>query len=72
MPVLIEYASVMNVQPVNYLKETWEELGKVTWPNRKEVVKMTVTVIIVSGFIAVFIGGLDFFLTKLIAQILTT
>ncbi len=57
-------------KPVTYLKEVWEELGKVTWPTRKEVVKMTFTVLVVSAFIAVFIGSLDFVLTNFIARIL--
>jgi len=56
--------------PLNFLKETWQELGKVTWPTRTEVVKMSLTVIIVSAFIAAFIGGLDFFLTTFIGRIL--
>lgn len=58
------------INPLNFLKETWQELGKVTWPTRTEVVKMSLTVIIVSAFIATFIGGLDFFLTIFISRIL--
>jgi preprotein translocase subunit SecE len=58
-------------KPVTYLKEVREELGKVTWPTRKEVVKMTFTVLVVSAFIAVFIGSLDFVLTNFIARILS-
>jgi preprotein translocase subunit SecE len=56
---------------VRYFTEVWEELGKVTWPTRQEAVRMTLTVIIVSAVIAVFIGGLDIILTNFISRVLT-
>jgi preprotein translocase subunit SecE len=56
---------------LKYLKEVWEELGKVTWPTRNEAIRMTITVIAVSAFVAAFIGSLDFVLTNAITKILT-
>jgi len=54
-----------------YFVEVWEELGKVTWPTRQEAIKMSLTVIIASAVIAVFIGSLDFILTQFISKILS-
>lgn len=59
----------MNAKPLNYLKETWDELGKVTWPTKNEVIKMSLTVIIVSGVIALFITLLDIFLTEFVSRL---
>jgi len=56
---------------IKFLKEVWEELGKVTWPTRQEAIKMTLTVVVVSTAIAVFIGSLDFALTKFVGTLLT-
>ncbi|MDP2720560.1 MAG: preprotein translocase subunit SecE [bacterium] len=58
------------LKAVTFLKEVWEEIGKVTWPTREEAIKMTLTVIIASTLIAIFIGGLDFLLTSLVGKIL--
>ncbi|MBI2122299.1 MAG: preprotein translocase subunit SecE [Candidatus Sungbacteria bacterium] len=43
-----------------FLKETRLELKKVTWPNREDTIRYTVTVVAVSLVIAVFLGGLDY------------
>jgi len=56
---------------LKFLSQVWEELGKVTWPTRNEAIRMTITVLIVSGLVAVFIGSLDFVLTGAITKILT-
>ena len=52
-----------------YLREVKTELFKVVWPSRQETVKMTVIVIIFSLIVAVYLGGIDYFLTKLIEYI---
>lgn len=44
---------------VNFLKEARVELKKVTWPTRKETIRLTLTVILVSTAVAFFLGGLD-------------
>jgi len=46
-----------------FLKEVYQELKKVSWPTRKEVIKYTLIVIGVSLGIAIFLGGLDFLFT---------
>ncbi|MBT7008488.1 MAG: preprotein translocase subunit SecE [Candidatus Jacksonbacteria bacterium] len=44
----------------NYLREAQQELKKVTWPTREDLIKNTVAVIIVSLLVAAFLGGLDY------------
>jgi len=43
-----------------FLKETRIELKKVTWPSREDTLRYTITVVIVSLSVAVFLGGLDY------------
>ncbi|OGH20136.1 MAG: preprotein translocase subunit SecE [Candidatus Levybacteria bacterium RIFCSPHIGHO2_02_FULL_37_13] len=52
--------------PVAFLKETSEELKKVVWPTRENVIRSTIIVILLSLIVGLFLGGLDFTFTKLI------
>jgi preprotein translocase subunit SecE len=52
--------------PVTFLKETREELKKVVWPTRENVIRSTIIVLLLSLIVGVFLGGLDFVFTKLI------
>ncbi len=55
----------------NYLKETVQELKKVSWPDKEQTINKTVLVILVSLSLAIYIGGLDFlfqWLMGLLAQ----
>ena len=54
---------------VNYLKEVLGELRKVIWPNRKEMVAYTTTVLFFLIFMVALIGGVDLGLAKLITWI---
>lgn len=56
----------MATTPVNFLREVQDELKKVVWPTRDEVIRLTGVVILVSVFVGLFLGGADFILTKLI------
>ncbi|HEX8966043.1 MAG TPA: preprotein translocase subunit SecE [Patescibacteria group bacterium] len=56
--------------PLSFLRETQEELKKVIWPTRQEVIRLTGVVIIVSAIVGLFIGGLDFVFTKLLSLVL--
>lgn len=49
----------------SFLSEVLEELKKVVWPTRDEVIRLTVVVILVSFIVGLFLGGVDFLLTKL-------
>ena len=42
-----------------YFRESYEELRKVSWPNRKDTVRDTLTVIGVSLAVAAFLGIID-------------
>ena len=45
---------------ITYLKESKIELKKVVWPTREETIRYTVTVVVISGAMAIFLGGLDY------------
>lgn len=60
----------MATSPVAFLKETREELKKVTWPTQQEVVRLTSVVIAVSLIVGLFIGAFDFLFTKIMEIIL--
>ena len=51
---------------VSFLKEVRLELKKVNWPTKKETLKYTFIVIVVSAVVAAFLGGLDFIFSALI------
>lgn len=46
-----------------YVKESREELKKVTWPSKQETTKYSLIVIGISLVVAGFFGGLDWVLT---------
>nr|MBI5455478.1 preprotein translocase subunit SecE [Candidatus Levybacteria bacterium] len=56
----------MATTPANFLREVRDELKKVVWPTRDEVIRLTGVVIIISVGVGLFLGGADFILTKLI------
>ena len=45
---------------LTYLRESREELQKVTWPTKKQVFQYTMLVIAISIAVALFLGGLDY------------
>lgn len=47
----------------NYIKESIEEMKKVTWPTKKETTNYTILVIGISIGIALFLGLLDYIFT---------
>ncbi|MCK5185787.1 MAG: preprotein translocase subunit SecE [Deltaproteobacteria bacterium] len=53
-----------------FLKEVKIELKKVVWPTRKDTIASTSVVIILVIIIAIFLGLVDFGLTKIIRVIL--
>lgn len=55
---------------INYLKSAKTELKKVTWPTKKETTKLTLIVIGLSAFTAIFLGALDFVFSKIIALVI--
>ena len=60
----------MATTPVIFLKEVGDELKKVVWPTRDEVIRLTAVVIIVSLIVGVYLGGIDSILTKILALVI--
>jgi preprotein translocase subunit SecE len=54
----------------NYFKESWQELGKITWPSREQSIKLTAAVIVFSIVLAGFMGGVDFGLNRLVQRVI--
>ncbi len=52
-----------------YLKEVRQELKKVTWPSRQEIISSTMVVIIAVFFFVVLVGALDFVFAELVRLI---
>ncbi len=48
---------------MTFLRESYAELKRVTWPSRKETLGSTTVVFIVVGIIMLFIALFDFLLT---------
>jgi preprotein translocase subunit SecE len=53
-----------------FFQETIGELRKVSWPTRREAIRLTWIVIGVIIVMAAFLGGLDFIYSKIFAIIL--
>lgn len=56
--------------PVQFLKEVRVELSKVVWPSKRETIRLTLIIIGVSLAVGIFLGGIDFVLTKIMEVIL--
>ena len=52
-----------------FLKEVQTELKKVTWPTREQAVRLTGIVVGVSLVVGLYVGVLDYALTKLISLV---
>ncbi|HEX9504324.1 MAG TPA: preprotein translocase subunit SecE [Patescibacteria group bacterium] len=57
--------------PIQFIKEARAELGKVVWPSRAETIRVTIAVVVLSLAVAVFLGFVDYGLTKLLNWALT-
>lgn len=53
-----------------FLKEVRQEVKKVTWPQRKEIVGSTIVVIISVFIVSFFLGFIDLTLQKLLSYII--
>jgi preprotein translocase subunit SecE len=54
-------------KPVNFLREVRQELSKVSWSTRSELMGSTLVVIVITGIMALFIGALDLALSKILS-----
>jgi preprotein translocase subunit SecE len=51
--------------PIAFLQQTYDELKKVVWPTRDELIRLTLIVIFISVLVGAYIGGIDLILTKI-------
>lgn len=61
---------VLDNPVVKYFREAKVELEKVSWPTRKDTVKYSVLVFMLSLATAAFIGVLDFGLSQALEQLI--
>ena len=59
------------INPIQFIREARNELGKVVWPNRRETIRITLGVVLICLVVAVILGSADFGLTKLIEWAIT-
>lgn len=55
---------------VNYFKNVKVELSKVTWPTKKEAMRLTIVVIAISLIFAALIGALDMLFSYLVRLVI--
>jgi preprotein translocase subunit SecE len=53
-----------------FVREVMAEFRKVTWPSRQELINSTVVVITVTVVVALFLGGVDIVLARIVERIL--
>lgn len=61
----------MATSPITFTKQAVDELKKVTWPTRSEITRLTVAVLVISAAVGLFLGGIDFALTKTLETFLS-
>ena len=57
------------MNPIQFLGEVRAELAKVVWPTKKETVKYTITVIILSITVALILGAADLGILKFFEKV---
>ena len=50
--------------PILFATQVIDELKKVVWPSRNDVIRLTGIVLFISLAVGLYIGGLDFVFTK--------
>ena len=60
----------MMLAPLAFFRETYDEIKKVTWPSRNQVIRLTSVVIAISVLVGLYIGALDYLMTKVMEFIL--
>ena len=53
-----------------YLKSSWTELGKVSWPTRAQALRLTAAVIVFSVAFAAYIALLDGLFSKALEKLI--
>ena len=55
---------------LNFFKESYEELKKVTWLSRQEVIGSTIVIIVLIAIVSVFVTLVDFVCLRFVGWIL--
>lgn len=55
---------------VRYVRESADELRKVSWPDRQTTIRYTMIVVVSSLVVGTIIGGIDYLLTLTIEQVI--
>jgi len=63
-PRLITQETLRQVRPVEFFKNTWAEMRKVTWPSREETLRLTGVVLVLSLAVGFLLGALDYILSQ--------
>ena len=58
------------VNPLQFLQEVRTEVGKVVWPNRREVLLTTTMVFVMASLTAVFFFIVDYFIRSGLTAVL--
>ena len=61
---------MLNNKIFEFLREVISEVKKVTWPGKKELIGSTIVVIVLVLFIAIYIGLVDFVISRIINVVL--
>ncbi|OLC39340.1 MAG: preprotein translocase subunit SecE [Candidatus Rokubacteria bacterium 13_1_40CM_4_69_5] len=70
-PIRGEIGAVGFVSRVReFIREALVEFRKVTWPSRQELVNSTAVVIVLTIVLALFLGGVDIGLARIVERIL--
>ncbi|MFB4165661.1 preprotein translocase subunit SecE [Alteribacillus sp. JSM 102045] len=56
--------------PARFLRDVGREMKRVTWPNRRELTKYTIVVIITIIFFVIFFAAVDSGLSELVRLLL--
>ena len=49
-----------------YFSDTYQEMQKVAWPSKDELIGSTMVVVVMSVIVSIFIGAVDLILNKLV------
>lgn len=52
------------------MAESQEEFKRINWPTRNEATKMVIVVVLISVFMAVFLGTLDYIFITILERVL--
>ena len=60
------------INPLQFIQQTRSEIGKVTWPTRREVLLTTAMVFMLAVVAAIFFFGVDWLIRQGLELILTS